>query len=41
MLVLVLGVSPVIAPLIGSYLLVWFDWRAAFIVQACWEYALS
>jgi DHA1 family bicyclomycin/chloramphenicol resistance-like MFS transporter len=34
MLVLVLGVSPVIAPLIGSYLLVWFDWRAAFIVQA-------
>ncbi len=34
MLVLVLGVSPVIAPFIGSYLLVWFGWRAAFITQA-------
>ncbi len=34
MLVLVLGVSPVIAPLIGSYLLLWFGWRAAFIAQA-------
>ena len=36
MLVLVLGVSPVIAPLIGSYLLVWFGWNSAFVVQACW-----
>jgi len=34
MLVLVLGVSPVIAPLIGSYLLLWFGWKAAFVVQA-------
>jgi len=34
MLVLVLGVSPVIAPLIGSYLLLWFGWRSAFIAQA-------
>ena len=34
MLVLVLGVSPVIAPLIGSYLLVWFGWNSAFMVQA-------
>jgi len=34
MLVLVLGVSPVIAPLIGSYLLVWFGWQAAFVTQA-------
>jgi MFS transporter, DHA1 family, multidrug resistance protein len=34
MLVLVLGVSPVIAPLIGSYLLVWFGWNSAFVVQA-------
>jgi MFS transporter, DHA1 family, multidrug resistance protein len=34
MLVLVLGVSPVIAPLIGSYLLVWFGWKAAFVTQA-------
>ncbi len=33
-LVLVLGVSPVIAPLFGSYLLLWFGWRAAFITQA-------
>jgi DHA1 family bicyclomycin/chloramphenicol resistance-like MFS transporter len=34
MLVLVLGVSPVIAPLIGSYLLIWFGWNSAFITQA-------
>jgi DHA1 family bicyclomycin/chloramphenicol resistance-like MFS transporter len=34
MLILVLGVSPVVAPLIGSYLLLWFGWNAAFIVQA-------
>jgi DHA1 family bicyclomycin/chloramphenicol resistance-like MFS transporter len=34
MLVLVLGVSPVIAPLIGSYLLIWFGWKAAFFTQA-------
>ncbi len=34
MLVLVLGVSPVVAPLIGSYLLLWFGWRAAFLTQA-------
>jgi DHA1 family bicyclomycin/chloramphenicol resistance-like MFS transporter len=34
MLVLVLGVSPVVAPLIGSYLLVWFGWNSAFITQA-------
>jgi DHA1 family bicyclomycin/chloramphenicol resistance-like MFS transporter len=34
MLVLVLGVSPVIAPLFGSYLLLWFGWQAAFVTQA-------
>lgn len=34
MLVLVLGVSPVVAPLFGSYLLVWFGWKAAFVAQA-------
>jgi DHA1 family bicyclomycin/chloramphenicol resistance-like MFS transporter len=34
MLILVLGVSPVIAPLIGSYLLLWFGWKAAFFAQA-------
>lgn len=34
MLILVVGVSPVIAPLFGSYLLLWFGWRAAFVTQA-------
>ena len=34
MLVLVLGVSPVVAPLIGSYLLLWFGWNAAYFTQA-------
>jgi DHA1 family bicyclomycin/chloramphenicol resistance-like MFS transporter len=34
MLILVLGVSPVIAPLIGSYLLLWFGWRSPFLAQA-------
>jgi DHA1 family bicyclomycin/chloramphenicol resistance-like MFS transporter len=33
MLILVVGVSPVIAPLFGSYLLLWFGWRAAFVTQ--------
>ena len=33
MLILVLGVSPILAPLFGSYLLAWFGWRAAFITQ--------
>ncbi|MGH9592544.1 MAG: MFS transporter, partial [Bryobacteraceae bacterium] len=33
MLILVLGVSPVIAPFFGSYLLIWFGWKAAFVVQ--------
>jgi MFS transporter, DHA1 family, multidrug resistance protein len=34
MLVLVLGVSPVIAPFIGGYLLVWFGWQSIFLTQA-------
>jgi DHA1 family bicyclomycin/chloramphenicol resistance-like MFS transporter len=34
MLILVLGVSPVIAPLFGSYILLWFGWKAAFVAQA-------
>ncbi|MCU1337283.1 MAG: Bcr/CflA family drug resistance efflux transporter [Bryobacterales bacterium] len=34
MLILVVGVSPVIAPLFGSYLLLWFGWKAAFVTQA-------
>jgi DHA1 family bicyclomycin/chloramphenicol resistance-like MFS transporter len=34
MLVLVLGVSPLIAPFIGGYLLVWFGWKSIFYTQA-------
>lgn len=34
MLVLVLGVSPLIAPFIGGYLLVWFGWKSIFLTQA-------
>jgi DHA1 family bicyclomycin/chloramphenicol resistance-like MFS transporter len=33
-LILVLGVSPILAPLLGSYLLIWFGWQAAFLAQA-------
>jgi len=34
LLILVLGVSPLVAPMIGSYLLEWFGWRSVFYVQA-------
>jgi MFS transporter, DHA1 family, multidrug resistance protein len=34
MLVLVLGVSPLIAPMIGSYLLEWFGWQSIFYAKA-------
>ena len=34
MLMLVLGVSPLIAPFIGGYLLVWFGWQSIFLTQA-------
>jgi DHA1 family bicyclomycin/chloramphenicol resistance-like MFS transporter len=34
MLILVLGVSPILAPLFGSYLLLWFGWKSAFLAQA-------
>jgi len=34
MLILVLGVSPILAPMLGSYLLLWFGWRSAFFAQA-------
>jgi DHA1 family bicyclomycin/chloramphenicol resistance-like MFS transporter len=34
MLVLVLGVSPLISPFIGGYLLVWFGWKSIFLTQA-------
>ena len=30
MLVLVIGVSPLVAPLIGGYLLLWFGWQSIF-----------
>ena len=34
MLILVLGVSPLVAPLIGGYLLLWFGWKSIFWMQA-------
>src|ERR1700729_4543617 len=34
MLVLVLGVSPMISPFIGGYLLLWFGWKSIFYTQA-------
>jgi DHA1 family bicyclomycin/chloramphenicol resistance-like MFS transporter len=34
MLMLVLGVSPLIAPFIGGYLLLWFGWKSIFFTQA-------
>ena len=34
MLVLVMGVSPLISPFIGGYLLVWFGWKSIFFTQA-------
>jgi DHA1 family bicyclomycin/chloramphenicol resistance-like MFS transporter len=34
MLVLVLGVSPLISPFIGGYLLIWFGWKSIFYTQA-------
>jgi DHA1 family bicyclomycin/chloramphenicol resistance-like MFS transporter len=34
MLILVMGVSPVVAPLIGGYLLLWFGWQSIFWTQA-------
>ncbi|WP_341705068.1 Bcr/CflA family multidrug efflux MFS transporter [Ferrovibrio sp.] len=30
LLMLVIGVAPILAPLLGGYLLVWFDWHAIF-----------
>ena len=34
MLMLVMGVSPVAAPVIGGYILVWSGWKAIFVTQA-------
>src|SRR3984893_2745724 len=33
MLILVVGVSPVVAPMLGSYLLIWFGLKAAVVTQ--------
>src|SRR5215469_5233357 len=33
-LILVMGVSPLVAPLIGSYVLLWFGWKAIFLSVA-------
>ena len=33
---IVLGIAPVVAPIIGSHLHVWFGWRANFIFVACY-----
>src|SRR5262249_25174131 len=33
-LILVMGVSPLVAPLLGSYLLLWSGWTAIFLVVA-------
>ena len=35
-----MGFAPAIAPLIGSYLLIWFGWEANFFVVALWGLAL-
>jgi len=34
MLMLVLGVSPIAAPLLGGYILLWYGWKAIFFTQA-------
>lgn len=34
MLMLVLGVAPILAPLLGGYLLVWFGWQSIFVFLA-------
>ncbi len=40
-LMLVTGVAPILAPMLGGYLLIWSDWRAIFWVQAaCGSVAL-
>ena len=33
-LILVMGVSPLVAPLLGGYVLVWFGWKAIFLIVA-------
>ena len=33
MLMLVMGVAPILAPLLGGYVLVWFDWHAIFWIE--------
>jgi len=38
-LMAVMGIGPIIAPLIGGYLLLWFDWQAVFWVLAAFGVA--
>ena len=33
-MMLILGLAPMLAPLVGGYVLVWFGWRAIFLLQA-------
>lgn len=40
LLMLVMGVAPILAPLLGGYLLVWFDWHAIFWVLAAFGTAV-
>lgn len=35
MLILVMGLAPILAPLLGSALLVWFGWHSIFVLLAC------
>ncbi|WP_374630622.1 Bcr/CflA family multidrug efflux MFS transporter [Ferrovibrio sp.] len=34
LLMLVLGVAPILAPMLGSYMLIWFGWQAIFLTLA-------
>jgi DHA1 family bicyclomycin/chloramphenicol resistance-like MFS transporter len=38
-LMLVMGVAPILAPLIGGYILVWFGWQAIFLALALFGFA--
>lgn len=40
MLMLVMGLAPILAPLVGGYLLVWLDWHAIFWLQAAFGLAI-
>ena len=38
-LMLVMGVAPILAPLVGGYILLWFGWQAIFLVLAAYGLA--